>query len=254
MENAYTAPATQVDPRYVYVPNRRVYLLPYQYLNFSNPYHRWMYYYYPEYYGNYYNTYWPYRYPRRYQRKYNSHHNHRRYPNRYGHREHFETAKHNASLGSMVSQLASMASPLISKITPMASPLISKISPLASQVSSIASQVSPLASQIKSMATPLASQITSMITPVGSSTYIPTSTSNATTATSYVPVIKSAYTPGIPNSNNSIIAEHFCNVGLNEPDPIFGKVKPYDTDAIKFAKSKDYDGSTLFNQYELLNN
>lgn len=51
-ENDYQAPTTQVNNSYVYYPDSGVYLLPYDYLNYSNPYHRWMYYHYPGFYKN----------------------------------------------------------------------------------------------------------------------------------------------------------------------------------------------------------
>uniref|UniRef100_A0A6C0C8J2 Uncharacterized protein n=1 Tax=viral metagenome TaxID=1070528 RepID=A0A6C0C8J2_9ZZZZ len=47
------------DSRYVLVPNLGVYLLPYEYLNLSIPYHQWMYSHFPSYYGEYYDNYWP---------------------------------------------------------------------------------------------------------------------------------------------------------------------------------------------------
>jgi len=47
------------DHRYVFVPNLGVYLLPYEYLNLSNPYDQWMYSHFPSYYGEYYDNYWP---------------------------------------------------------------------------------------------------------------------------------------------------------------------------------------------------
>src|SRR5688500_9649047 len=47
------------DSRYVLVPNLGVYLLPYEHLNLSIPYHQWMYSHFPSYYGEYYDNYWP---------------------------------------------------------------------------------------------------------------------------------------------------------------------------------------------------
>jgi len=47
------------DPRYVYVENLGIWLLPYEHLNFSLPYDQWMYYHFPAYYNQYYDNYWP---------------------------------------------------------------------------------------------------------------------------------------------------------------------------------------------------
>lgn len=58
----YQPAKAQVDDRYVYVPDENVYLLPYDYLDFNNPYDRWMYYYYPSFYSPYYQSYWPFNY------------------------------------------------------------------------------------------------------------------------------------------------------------------------------------------------
>lgn len=67
-KNAFLPLSTPMDQRYVFLPNRNIYLLPYEYLNFREPFHRWMYYYYPTFYASYYNVNWPFykntRYPR----------------------------------------------------------------------------------------------------------------------------------------------------------------------------------------------
>jgi hypothetical protein len=44
---------------YVYFPDDNVYLLPFDKLDFNNPFDRWMYYYYPEFYFSYYDQEWP---------------------------------------------------------------------------------------------------------------------------------------------------------------------------------------------------
>jgi len=82
-------------------------------------------------------------------------------------------------------------------------------------------------------------------------TYMPKSSSSATTATSYVPTTHTLYAPG-QSTNESVIAEHFCNVGLNEPNYIFDKVKPYDHDYVRHSKAKDYNDQMSFKRYELL--
>lgn len=51
--NAYIPFESPPDPRYVFVPEIGVYLLPYQYLNFDNTFDRWMYYSYPGFYNQY---------------------------------------------------------------------------------------------------------------------------------------------------------------------------------------------------------
>ncbi|XWV26000.1 merozoite surface protein 1 [Tupanvirus soda lake] len=61
-------------------------------------------------------------------------------------------------------------------------------------------------------------------------------------------------TPYVPEINEAIAAEHFCNIGVNEPDNIFGDVKPYDQDMHVFGKSKDYDSFQAQDHFELLNN
>ena len=60
-EDAYLPFESPPDDRYIYFSDRNVYLLPYDYLDFSLPQHRWMYYHYPEFYYSYYNRYWPFR-------------------------------------------------------------------------------------------------------------------------------------------------------------------------------------------------
>ena len=64
--NAYQAPESPPDSRYVYLPDRQVYVLPFQYLDFSDPYSRWQYYYFPEMYSRYYQKFWPYKHPYQY--------------------------------------------------------------------------------------------------------------------------------------------------------------------------------------------
>jgi len=61
--NAYQLMEQPSDPRYVWVPGVNGYLLPFNELDFSLPYHRWMYYYYPNYYQTYYDTVWPFNHP-----------------------------------------------------------------------------------------------------------------------------------------------------------------------------------------------
>jgi len=58
-KNAFLPLSTPLDQRYVYLPNINIYLLPFEHLNFEDPFSRWMYYYYPNYYAPYYNYYWP---------------------------------------------------------------------------------------------------------------------------------------------------------------------------------------------------
>ena len=136
-KEAYQPILTRPDNRYVYFQQKQVYLLPCQYLDFSNPYHRWMYYYYPEFYYNCYPTTWPYSYPRRYHYGYyDPHHggyygpsygpifwrNYKQYPQRYrnymrgyrprsnrrwgrgaswrGRREHFDTNQINDAINA----------------------------------------------------------------------------------------------------------------------------------------------------------
>ncbi|XWV24759.1 putative ORFan [Tupanvirus deep ocean] len=65
--------------------------------------------------------------------------------------------------------------------------------------------------------------------------------------------VPTLYAPGSLDPDY-IAAEHYCNIGLNEPDSIFGKVKPYDQDMHIFGKSKDYDSYQSQNDFELLNN
>lgn len=64
--DAYISIESPPDDRYIYFEPRNSYLLPFEYLDFTLPFHRWLYYYYPEYYYPYYDNYWPYYYPRRY--------------------------------------------------------------------------------------------------------------------------------------------------------------------------------------------
>jgi hypothetical protein len=59
---AYVPFETPPDQNYVYFADRNVYLLPFSYLNFNIPFHRWMYFWYPEFYSSYYKTTWPYEY------------------------------------------------------------------------------------------------------------------------------------------------------------------------------------------------
>lgn len=83
----FTAYVTQPsDSRYVYNSEYGVWLLPYNDLDFTNPYDRWMYYYYPSYYSSNYNNYWPYRnnyYGGNYLNR-NRYYGNRYYGNRYG--------------------------------------------------------------------------------------------------------------------------------------------------------------------------
>jgi hypothetical protein len=65
---------------YIYYPEYDSYVLPYNLLDFSLPYHRWMYFYYPEFYYGYYDTYWPFRSSSYW---YNNRHYHNT-PNSYG--------------------------------------------------------------------------------------------------------------------------------------------------------------------------
>jgi hypothetical protein len=58
-ENDYKPLHYRLDSRYVYDALDNVYLLPFEYLNFDNAYHRWMYHSYPAYYGTYYVHYYP---------------------------------------------------------------------------------------------------------------------------------------------------------------------------------------------------
>jgi len=51
------------DMRYVYYPEENVYLLPFEELDMTFPYHRWMYYHYPSFYSSYYSYDWPFNYP-----------------------------------------------------------------------------------------------------------------------------------------------------------------------------------------------
>lgn len=60
-QNAYQPLKSSPDARYVYCPYYNTWLLPYEYLDFSDPYDRWMYYYYPNFYSNNYRRYWPFR-------------------------------------------------------------------------------------------------------------------------------------------------------------------------------------------------
>ena len=64
-EDAYVPFETPPDTTYKWFPERHAYLLPYDDLDFSKPFHRWMYYYYPEYYYPHYASMWPYHYPKR---------------------------------------------------------------------------------------------------------------------------------------------------------------------------------------------
>jgi hypothetical protein len=61
--NAYSAMETPPDPRWIYVPSRQAYVLQPQYLDFTDSYHRWLYYYFPEMYSQYYTRSWPFRFP-----------------------------------------------------------------------------------------------------------------------------------------------------------------------------------------------
>ena len=57
--NAYVPFETPPDPRYEFYSERNAYLLPFNYLNFTMPFDRWMYYHFPGYYAPYYQYYWP---------------------------------------------------------------------------------------------------------------------------------------------------------------------------------------------------
>lgn len=61
--NAYQPMESPADTRYVYYPEEGVYLLPFEELDMTFPYHRWMYYYYPSFYSSYYSYDWPFNYP-----------------------------------------------------------------------------------------------------------------------------------------------------------------------------------------------
>lgn len=56
-ESDFSPIKTKIDDNYILYDDD--YILPYQYLDFTVPSHRWMYYYYPSYYSNYYNYSWP---------------------------------------------------------------------------------------------------------------------------------------------------------------------------------------------------
>ena len=58
---AYQPMESPSDPRYIYFSEQNVYLLPFDQLDFTFPYHRWMYYYYPAFYGQYYRNNWPFK-------------------------------------------------------------------------------------------------------------------------------------------------------------------------------------------------
>ena len=60
--DAYQLMEQPSDPRYVFVPEIRAYLLPFDELDFGLEYHRWMYYYFPMYYEQYYDIAWPFDY------------------------------------------------------------------------------------------------------------------------------------------------------------------------------------------------
>lgn len=49
----------RTDINTIYDPTSDNYIVPFDQLNFSIPYYRWMYYNYPHYYGDYYNNVWP---------------------------------------------------------------------------------------------------------------------------------------------------------------------------------------------------
>jgi len=59
VQNAYQPLTSAPNNEYVYVPEAQAYLLPFDDLDFSNPFDAWMYYYYPMYYSSYYPYYWP---------------------------------------------------------------------------------------------------------------------------------------------------------------------------------------------------
>ena len=58
-QNAYQPLTSAPNSEYVYVPQANTYLLPFDDLDFSNPFDVWMYYYYPLYYSSHYPYYWP---------------------------------------------------------------------------------------------------------------------------------------------------------------------------------------------------
>ena len=58
-QNDYSPIQTAISPNYVYFPEDDTYLLPCKDLDFNNPLHRWMYYYFPEFYRNCYANVWP---------------------------------------------------------------------------------------------------------------------------------------------------------------------------------------------------
>ena len=60
LKDAYKPLLSAPDDRYVYYPDGNVYLLPYDYLDFNDPYHRWLYYFFPGFYYDYYPDYFPY--------------------------------------------------------------------------------------------------------------------------------------------------------------------------------------------------
>ena len=62
-QDAYQPIVTPLDESYIYYPDENTYLLPYDLLDLNLPYHRWMYYYYPNFYGSYYLNDWPFEYP-----------------------------------------------------------------------------------------------------------------------------------------------------------------------------------------------
>lgn len=59
LKNAYKPFLKAPDNRYVYYPDENIYLLPYDYLDFNDPYDLWAYYWYPGYYSSYYPNYYP---------------------------------------------------------------------------------------------------------------------------------------------------------------------------------------------------
>jgi hypothetical protein len=59
LKYAYKPLLTAPDNRYVYYPEGNVYLLPYEYLDFNDPFNRWMYYHYYGFYSGYYPYYFP---------------------------------------------------------------------------------------------------------------------------------------------------------------------------------------------------
>lgn len=58
-DKRYQSTSLPIDTRYVYYPDRNIYLLPLDKLDFNNPYHVWMYNAYPEFYveKNHYHNY-----------------------------------------------------------------------------------------------------------------------------------------------------------------------------------------------------